>query len=99
MLGAASRVCLHAVGGNPSWPVVFGAYAIDRVLTLAVFMPGAAGVSELGVAAALVALGGAPAVAGGLLAAVATLAAGMRRRHGRVQLGLSRGAPRWVDAA
>jgi putative heme transporter len=53
-------VCLHAVGGHPSWPVVFGAYAIDRVLTLAVFMPGAAGVSELGVAAALVALGGAP---------------------------------------
>jgi uncharacterized membrane protein YbhN (UPF0104 family) len=54
--------CLRAVGSDPSWPVVFGAYAIDRVLTLAVFMPGAAGIAEVGVAALLVALGGAPAV-------------------------------------
>jgi uncharacterized membrane protein YbhN (UPF0104 family) len=59
LLGAS----LHAVGSDPTWPVVFGAYAVDRVLTLAVFMPGAAGVAELGVAAALVALGGAPATA------------------------------------
>jgi putative heme transporter len=62
-------VSLHAVGGGQSWYVVFAAYAIDRVLTLAVFMPGAAGVSELGVAASLVVLGGtaAPAAAGVLL--------------------------------
>jgi uncharacterized membrane protein YbhN (UPF0104 family) len=65
LLGA----CLHAVGAGQPWYVVFAAYAIDRVLTFAVFMPGAAGVSELGVAATLVVLGGAaaPTAAGVLL--------------------------------
>jgi hypothetical protein len=39
------------------------------------------------------------AVAGGLLAAMATLATRARRRHGGVQLGLSRRAARWDNAA
>jgi putative heme transporter len=61
--------CLQAVGAGQNWHIVFAAYAVDRVLTLAVFMPGAAGIADLGTAAVLVALGGAaaPTAAGVLL--------------------------------
>lgn len=54
--------CLHVVGGNIGVVAVLAAYAVDRVLTLAVITPGAAGFVEAGTAGALVALGGAPAV-------------------------------------
>jgi putative heme transporter len=60
--------CLHAVGGHVVPADVLAGYAVDRVLTLAVITPGATGFAEAGIAAALVALGGAPAaMAAGVL--------------------------------
>jgi uncharacterized membrane protein YbhN (UPF0104 family) len=54
--------CLHAVGSPISPALALAAYAVDRVLTLAVATPGASGFVEAGTAGVLVALGGAPAV-------------------------------------
>jgi uncharacterized membrane protein YbhN (UPF0104 family) len=60
--------CLHSVGAHLAPAVVVAGYAVDRVMTLAVLTPGAAGFVEAGTAAALIALGGAPAaVAAGVL--------------------------------
>ena len=61
--------CLAAVGEHLSPAVVLAGYAVDRVMTLAVLTPGAAGFAEAGTAAALIALGGsaAPVAAGVLL--------------------------------
>lgn len=61
--------CLHAVGAALAPAVVLAGYAVDRVMTLAVITPGAAGFAEAGTAAALIALGGsaAPVAAGVLL--------------------------------
>jgi uncharacterized membrane protein YbhN (UPF0104 family) len=56
--------CLHAVGAHLAPAVVVAGYAVDRVMTLAVLTPGAAGFVEAGTAAALIALGGAPAAVG-----------------------------------
>ena len=53
--------CLHAVGADLSPVVVLAAYAVDRVLSMVVLTPGGTGFAEAGSAAALVALGGAPA--------------------------------------
>lgn len=53
--------CIHAVGGAIAPAVLLAGYAADRVLTLAVFTPGGAGVAEAGTAGLLVALGGDPA--------------------------------------
>jgi uncharacterized membrane protein YbhN (UPF0104 family) len=59
---------LHAVGVHLSPAVVLAAFAVDRVMTLAVITPGAVGFAEAGTAAALVALGGSPgAVAAAVL--------------------------------
>ena len=60
--------CLNAVGAHLAPAAVVAGYAVDRVMTLAVLTPGAAGFVEAGTAAALIALGGAPAaVAAGVL--------------------------------
>jgi uncharacterized membrane protein YbhN (UPF0104 family) len=57
-----------AVGDHLTVTQVLVGYAVDRILTLAVLTPGATGVTEAGTAAALVAVGGAPAaVAAGVL--------------------------------
>ncbi|MCW2819214.1 MAG: glycosyl transferase, group 1 [Marmoricola sp.] len=53
--------CLQAVGADLSPVVVLAAYAVDRVLSMVVLTPGGTGFAEAGSAAALVALGGAPA--------------------------------------
>lgn len=54
--------CLHAVGAPMSAPAVLAAYALERVMTLIFLTPGGTGFAEAGVAAALVAFGGAPAL-------------------------------------
>lgn len=60
--------CLRAVGVDLPPAAVLAGFAVDRVMTLAVITPGAVGFAEAGTAAALVALGGAPAaVAAGVL--------------------------------
>ena len=61
-------LCFHVLGISFALPVLFTALAVERLLTLVPITPGAAGVVEVGTAAALVALGGDPAgVAAGLL--------------------------------
>ena len=55
--------CLAAVGADVDPAVVFGAYAVQQVLSLASITPGAAGVVEVGMAGVLVALGMNPAEA------------------------------------
>jgi len=60
--------CLHAVGGPLSVTVVLAAFAVDRIMSMIVLTPGGTGFAEAGAAAALVALGGAPAaMAAGVL--------------------------------
>ena len=61
--------CLAVTGAALAPPVVLVGFAIERLLTLAGLTPGGAGVVEVGLTGALVALGGAPAsvVAGVLL--------------------------------
>ncbi|WP_157063192.1 lysylphosphatidylglycerol synthase transmembrane domain-containing protein [Luteipulveratus mongoliensis] len=64
LLGA----CLAAVGANINPAVVFAAYAVQQVLSIASITPGAAGVVEVGMAGVLVALGlPAPEAAAGIL--------------------------------
>jgi uncharacterized protein (TIRG00374 family) len=53
--------CLHAVGAHLSPAVVLAAYAVDRVMSMVFLTPGGTGFAEAGMAAVLVALGGAPA--------------------------------------
>ncbi|WP_329478548.1 lysylphosphatidylglycerol synthase domain-containing protein [Kribbella sp. NBC_01484] len=61
-------LCFHVLGISFALPVLFTALAVERLLTLVAITPGAAGVVEVGTAAALVALGGDPAgVAAGLI--------------------------------
>lgn len=60
--------CVTVVGGHLTPVQVLAGYAVERVLTLAVLTPGATGITEVGTAAALVALGGSPVeVAAGVL--------------------------------
>ena len=54
--------CLTAVGAHLTPVQVLAGFAVERVLTLVVLTPGAVGFTEAGTAAALTALGGAPAV-------------------------------------
>jgi uncharacterized membrane protein YbhN (UPF0104 family) len=54
--------CVVAVGGHLTLVQVLAGFAVDRVLSLVVLTPGAVGFTEAGTAAALTALGGAPAV-------------------------------------
>ena len=65
LLGA----CLAAVGSGATIPVIAVAFAIERLISLAPFTPGAAGVAELGTVAALHSFGvdPVPAAAGVLL--------------------------------
>lgn len=65
LLGA----CLTAVGSGATLPVIAVAFAIERLISLAPFTPGAAGVAELGTVAALHSFGVDPvsAAAGVLL--------------------------------
>ncbi|MEV0678509.1 lysylphosphatidylglycerol synthase transmembrane domain-containing protein [Actinosynnema sp. NPDC050436] len=69
--------CLAVTGTELSLPALIAAFAVSRLLTLAVVTPGGFGVSENGTIALLVALGtpAAPAVAGVLLFAVFTFLA------------------------
>ncbi|MBW4715992.1 lysylphosphatidylglycerol synthase transmembrane domain-containing protein [Saccharothrix obliqua] len=66
--------CLAVTGTNLGLPALIAAFAVSRLLTLAVITPGGFGVSENGTIALLVALGtpAAPAVAGVLLFALFT---------------------------
>ncbi|WP_211347175.1 lysylphosphatidylglycerol synthase transmembrane domain-containing protein [Saccharothrix australiensis] len=66
--------CLDLTGTGLSIPALVAAFAVSRLLTLAVITPGGFGVSENGTIALLVALGtpAAPAVAGVLLFAFFT---------------------------
>jgi uncharacterized protein (TIRG00374 family) len=60
--------CLAAVGAGATLPVVAVAFAIERLISLAPFTPGAAGVAELGTVAALHSFGVDPvAAAAGVL--------------------------------
>ena len=60
--------CLRAVGGPLGVTVVLAAFAVDRIASMVVLTPGGTGFAEAGAAAALVALGGAPAaMAAGVL--------------------------------
>ncbi len=54
--------CLHAVGGHLSPVIVLAGFAVDRVMSMVFLTPGGTGFAEAGTAAALVALGGDPAV-------------------------------------
>ncbi|MDP9219875.1 MAG: YbhN family protein [Actinomycetota bacterium] len=54
-------VCLEMVGNEFTFAAVLTAFAVDRLLTAVPLTPGGSGVVEAGTAAALVALGGAPA--------------------------------------
>ena len=54
--------CLSAVGAHLAPVVVLAGYAVDRLMTMIVVTPGGAGFAEAGAAAALVALGGDPAM-------------------------------------
>ena len=56
-------LCLTWLGGAASLAVVFAAFAAERVLSMAVVTPGAAGVVEVGMTGVLVILGVDPAVA------------------------------------
>jgi uncharacterized membrane protein YbhN (UPF0104 family) len=56
-------LCLAAVGTPPAASVVFAAFAVERVLSLAVITPGATGVVEIGMTAYLVRMGADPATA------------------------------------
>src|SRR5699024_512706 len=62
-------LCLEAVGSAPAAPVVLAAFAVERVLSLAVITPGATGIVELGMTGYLVhaGTGSATAAAGVLL--------------------------------
>jgi uncharacterized protein (TIRG00374 family) len=60
--------CLRAVGGPLGITIVLAAFAVDRIMSMVVLTPGGTGFAEAGAAAALVALGGAPAaMAAGVL--------------------------------
>ena len=66
--GALLWGCLHVVGATVPWYAVVAAFAVERLLSLAVLTPGGAGTAEAGTVAALVALGGDPlAVTSGVL--------------------------------
>jgi uncharacterized membrane protein YbhN (UPF0104 family) len=56
-------LCLDAVGSAPTGPVVLAAFAVERVLSLAVITPGATGLVELGMTGYLVHAGTDPAAA------------------------------------
>ncbi len=49
--------CLAALGSRPGLPVVFAAFAVERMLSLLVLTPGATGFTEVGMAGALGAMG------------------------------------------
>lgn len=51
--GMLLAACLTAVGSGATLPVIAVAFAIERLISLAPFTPGAAGVAELGTVAAL----------------------------------------------
>jgi uncharacterized membrane protein YbhN (UPF0104 family) len=53
--------CLHMLGNQFTGAAVLTAFAVDRLLTAVPLTPGGSGVVEAGTAAALIALGGAPA--------------------------------------
>jgi uncharacterized membrane protein YbhN (UPF0104 family) len=60
--------CLHLLGSTLSPAQVFAGYALERALSMVIVTPGGAGLVEVGMAALLVAFGGAPAVtAAGIL--------------------------------
>lgn len=56
--GALLWGCLRVVGTTVPWYAVLAAFAVERLLSLAVLTPGGAGTAEAGTVAALVALGG-----------------------------------------
>jgi uncharacterized membrane protein YbhN (UPF0104 family) len=63
MLFVLLLVCLRMLGATAPAVAVFAAFALERLLTLAVVTPGGSGLAESGSAALLVALGVEPATA------------------------------------
>jgi uncharacterized membrane protein YbhN (UPF0104 family) len=53
-------LCLALIGTAPGLPVVFAAFAVERILSMAVVTPGATGLVEVGMTGLLVALGAEP---------------------------------------
>lgn len=53
-------LCLALIGTAPGVPVVFAAFAVERILSMAVVTPGATGLVEVGMTGLLVALGAEP---------------------------------------
>jgi uncharacterized membrane protein YbhN (UPF0104 family) len=56
-------LCLALIGTSPGLPVVFAAFAVERILSMAVVTPGATGLVEVGMTGLLVALGAEPVTA------------------------------------
>jgi uncharacterized membrane protein YbhN (UPF0104 family) len=56
-------LCLASLGTSPAPAVVFAAFAVERLLSMAVITPGATGVVEVGMTGFLVALGTDPVTA------------------------------------
>ncbi len=69
LLFALMWACLSVTGSGLAPAAVLGGFAVERLLTLAGITPGGAGIVEIGLTGALIALGGTPAgvVAGVLL--------------------------------
>ncbi len=84
--------CLHMLGNQFTGAAVLTAFAVDRLLTAVPLTPGGSGVVEAGTAAALIALGGAPAAGGGRGAAL-PLVHLPGRDPGRRARGRSAGSP------
>jgi putative heme transporter len=55
-------LCFHVLGASLGVPALIAGLAVERLLTLIPITPGGAGVVEVGTTAALIALGGDPAV-------------------------------------
>jgi uncharacterized membrane protein YbhN (UPF0104 family) len=55
-------LCFHVLGASLGTPAIIAGLAVERLLTLIPITPGGAGVVEVGTTAALIALGGEPAV-------------------------------------
>ena len=84
--GALLWLCLWVVHVTPRTAVIFAAFAIERVLSLAVVSPAATGIVELGMTGYLVAAGAAPAGAAAAVLLYRILVVGMEVPVGGVLL-------------
>lgn len=80
-------LCLDLLGARPPLVVVAGAFAVERLLSLAVISPAATGIVELGMTGLLVALGTAPAPAAAAVLLYRLFVIGMEVPFGGALLG------------